>query len=190
MSVAPGFLHSIWANTQERGHMAWSDWQSSITRAYQTPVCNYPGLICWWDLICARIMVTEMFAEWATAPLCDPFIIFISAFAPANSPECTHPLSHSPTHPLTLSAPAHCSVQAFVHRLWAINLFFSYADFDINIWHLVHGLPSSCNLWLRKSKVFCLGGSCIFVVPFEGRFPYRCMFLEDIYMKIWFSCDM
>lgn len=187
MSVAPGFLHSIWANTQERGHMAWSDWQSSITRAYQTPVCNYPGLICWRDLICARIMVTEMFAEWATAPLCDPFIIFISAFAPANSPICTHPLSHSPSH--TLSASSLFST-GFCASTLGYQSFFSYVDFDINIWHLVHGLPSSCNLWLRKSKVFCLGGSCIFVIQFEGRLPCRRMFLEDIYMKIWFSCDI
>lgn len=164
MSVAPGFLHSIWANTQERGHMAWSDWQSSITRAYQTPVCNYPGSICWWDLICAMIMVTEMFAERGTAPLCDPFITFISALSSAKHPHPftrspTHLLAHSPTHPLTLSLPAHCSVQGFVPWVWAFILFFFCVDFDINIWHLDPGWLSSCKLWFRKSNVFCLGGN-------------------------------
>lgn len=157
MSVAPGFLHSVWANTQERGHMAWSDWQSSITRAYQTPVCNYQGSICWWDLICARIMVTEMFAERGTAPLCDPFITFISALSPANSwmPSPVHPFTRSPAHPLTASSlfsPGLCAS--------SLQSFFFYVGFDINIWHLVAGLLSLCNIWFRKSKVFCLDGNC------------------------------
>lgn len=69
----------------ERGYMAWSDWQSSITRAYQTPVCNYPGSIWRWDLICAGIIVTKMCAESGTAPHRDPSIIFISMFSPANT---------------------------------------------------------------------------------------------------------
>lgn len=56
----------------ERGYMAWSDWQSSITRAYQTPVCNYPGSIWRWDLICAGIIVTKMCVERGSAPHHDP----------------------------------------------------------------------------------------------------------------------
>lgn len=154
MSVAPGFLHSVWANTQERGHMAWSDWQSSITRAYQTPVCNYPGSICWWDLICARIMVTEMFAERGTAPLCDPFITFISALSHANS------WMPSPVHPFTCS-PTHCQLIVQSRALcFESSVFSFYVGFDINIWHLVAGLLSLWNIWFRKSKVFCLDGNC------------------------------
>lgn len=94
-----------------------------------------------------------------------PLYNFISTFAPADSPECTCPLTLSHAqHQLIVQSRLLCIDSA-------LSIFFSYADFDINIWHLVHGLPSSCNLWLRKSKVFCLGGSCIFVVPFGGRFP-------------------
>lgn len=84
MSAAPGFLHSIWANSLERGYLAWSDWQSSITRAYQTPVCNYEGSIWWWDLICARITVTKMYPERGTDLRCDHSIIFICMSSPAN----------------------------------------------------------------------------------------------------------
>lgn len=69
----------------ERGYMAWIDWQSSITRAYQTPVCNYPGSIWWWDLICAGIIVTKMCAERGAAPHGDPSIICISMLSPANA---------------------------------------------------------------------------------------------------------
>lgn len=69
----------------ERGYMAWIDWQSSITRAYQTPVCNYPGSVWQWDLICAGIIVTKMCVERGTALHLDPSIIFISMFSPANS---------------------------------------------------------------------------------------------------------
>lgn len=65
----------------ERGYIAWSDWQSSITGAYQTPVCNYPSSIWQWDLICARIIVTKMCAERGTAPHGDPSIIFISMYS-------------------------------------------------------------------------------------------------------------
>lgn len=49
----------------DRGYMAWIDWQSSITRAYQSPVCNYLGSVWWWDLICTRIIVTGMCAKGA-----------------------------------------------------------------------------------------------------------------------------
>lgn len=69
----------------EREYMAWSDWQSSITWAYQTPVCNYPGSIWRWDLICARIIVTKMCAERGSAPHRDPSIIFISMSSTAKA---------------------------------------------------------------------------------------------------------
>lgn len=77
----------------ERGYMAWSDWQSSITRAYQTPVCNYPGSIWRWDLICAGIIVTKMCADRGTAPHRDPAIIPISMFSPANTQAALAPNS-------------------------------------------------------------------------------------------------
>lgn len=69
----------------ERGYMAWIDWQSSITRAYRTSVCNYPGSVSRWDLICAGIIVTKMYAERATAPLGDPCIMFISSVCPHST---------------------------------------------------------------------------------------------------------
>lgn len=69
----------------ERGYMAWIDWQSSITRAYQTPVCNYPGSVWWRNLICAGIIVTKMCTERGTAPHCDSSIICISMFPPTNT---------------------------------------------------------------------------------------------------------
>lgn len=145
MSVAPGFLHSIWANTQERGYMAWSDWQSSITGAYQTPVCNYPGSIWLWDLICTRIIVTKMCAERGTAPRCDPSIIFISMFSPANTRQ--------------LSLLAHCFLSAFLDRQHRCSF-----SFYVGFWylHLTFGSRFVIiiqPLAVKVLKFYCSAGS-------------------------------
>lgn len=113
----------------ERGCMAWIDWQSSITRAYQTPVCNYPGSVWQWDLICAGIIVTKMCVERGTAPHRDPSIIFISMFSLANTKQ------HS--------VPAPAFVSIFLEWKVSVDCFFftgllkSNLIFIFDIWFMV-----------------------------------------------------
>lgn len=85
MSVAPGFLHSIWANTQRREGM-WHEvidrvpLQGLIRPLSAITQVQYVGGI-WF----VRIIVTKMCAERDTAPHCGPSIIFISIFSPTNT---------------------------------------------------------------------------------------------------------
>lgn len=98
----------------ERGYMAWIDWQSSITRAYQTPVCNYEGSVWQQDLICAGIRVAEICAERSSAPYCDPSLTLIC-------------VSHLPT-PRHQTLPAQCFLRLMVVR--EVRVFFRQGGFD------------------------------------------------------------
>lgn len=121
----------------ERGYMAWIDWQSSITRAYQTPVCNYEGSVWQQDLICAGIIVAEICAERSSAPYCDPSTAIICV-SPASTKA---PNTASPTF-------SQCS-----HKVRG-RFFPQSLEFVLYIQHLLHKLTSLCNLCVFLLEMF------------------------------------
>lgn len=148
------------------GYVAWNDWQSSITRAYQSPACNYPGSVQQRNLICARIIVTKMCAERGTAPHCDPFISMFSHDSTHVTPNacllfvCFSFLAFVPLE--------HKPILSYLFDIWCFCLFCNLLA--VKVKHALPGWLANSSPWAgaaAKKKTAQTNVIIVFIVSFS-----------------------